>query len=103
MARFPSELTGYQQQKLTSPNTGLSATHPHAHRVIERLQRAGFSIQELDFHKHAVWIKLRIPANLFVYNRSGKVLVQGAAWEHGRWGEALKKVLPSNTIWQLRL
>jgi hypothetical protein len=103
MNRFRSEINGYQLLALMSCDSTFSQTHPHAYRIVHKLHAGCFRVSEVNFYEHSVWIGLSVVANFIVYNRRGKVLVQGAIWEHGHYGKRLKALLPPNTVWQARL
>ena len=104
MSKFKSELNAKEKRELFDPAGSIAIKHPAGIRMLVSLKIADFHICEVIPHEHHLAIRLGCGAVLSVY-RSGKVMIQGRLHGSGagETKEMLVKILPAQTIWQIRL
>jgi hypothetical protein len=95
-----SPLNFQQVRRLLDPESDFTFRFPLAAEIMGRLIAADFSVNQVLPVPHGIWIGLTIHVAITVYTRKGTVVVQGASFENGASGNALKKILPPGTRWQ---
>lgn len=104
MSRIKSALNAQEKRELFDPQGSLANNHPAGAKLLRDLTEADFHVCEVVNQAHHCLIRLGCGAILSIY-KSGKVMVQGRlhGTGSGESKEMLEKLLPHNTIWQVRL
>lgn len=104
MNGIKSALNVQEKRELFDPQGSLANNHPAGAKLLHGLKEADFHVCEVVEQEYHYLIRLSCGAVLSIY-KNGKVMVQGRLYGtgSGESKEMLEKLLPRNTIWQVRL